>query len=79
MLDIRDHGYPIRAIVPGYVGARNVKWLHHVTASDEESLSHWQRHDYKGFSPSATPETADYSKAQSIQVDTRNYCSALLC
>lgn len=23
----RDHGYPIRVIVPGVVGARNVKWL----------------------------------------------------
>lgn len=23
----RDHGFPIRAIVPGTVGARNVKWL----------------------------------------------------
>lgn len=23
----RDHGYPIRVIVPGIVGARNVKWL----------------------------------------------------
>ena len=23
----RDHGFPIRAVVPGVVGARNVKWL----------------------------------------------------
>lgn len=23
----RDHGYPLRVIVPGVVGARNVKWL----------------------------------------------------
>ncbi len=23
----RDHGFPVRAIVPGVVGARNVKWL----------------------------------------------------
>lgn len=23
----RDHGYPIRVVVPGVVGARNVKWL----------------------------------------------------
>ncbi|XP_076805303.1 sulfite oxidase-like [Clavelina lepadiformis] len=63
----RDHGYPLRVIVPGYVGARNVKWLHQVVASDEESSSHWQRNDYKVFSPSTTFETADYKKAQSIQ------------
>lgn len=23
----RDHGFPVRAVVPGVVGARNVKWL----------------------------------------------------
>lgn len=23
----RDHGYPIRVVAPGIVGARNVKWL----------------------------------------------------
>lgn len=63
----RDHGYPVRAIVPGCVGARNVKWLHQVVASDVESFSFWQRSDYKGFSPSTTFETADYSKATAIQ------------
>ena len=64
----RDHGYPLRAIVPGYVGARNVKWLNQIEASDVESWSHWQRKDYKGFSPSTTFETADYDRAQAIQV-----------
>lgn len=23
----RDHGYPLRVIVPGVIGARSVKWL----------------------------------------------------
>jgi len=23
----RDHGYPVRVIAPGIVGARSVKWL----------------------------------------------------
>lgn len=65
----RDHGYPVRVIVPGCVGARNVKWLHQIVASDVESFSFWQRNDYKGFSPSTTFETADYNKAVSIQVN----------
>ena len=43
----RDHGFPIRAIVPGVVGARNVKWVQRVVVSDEESQSHWQQKDYK--------------------------------
>ena len=31
----RDHGFPVRAIAPGIVGARNVKWLGKVYASKE--------------------------------------------
>uniref|UniRef100_H2ZCZ7 Sulfite oxidase n=1 Tax=Ciona savignyi TaxID=51511 RepID=H2ZCZ7_CIOSA len=63
----RDHGYPVRAIVPGYVGARNVKWLRQITVGSDESTSHWQMNDYKAFSPSTTFETANYKKAPSIQ------------
>lgn len=44
----RDHGFPIRAIVPGVVGARNVKWLGSIRLSAEESSSFWQQNDYKG-------------------------------
>ena len=31
----------------GVVGARNVKWLHKITTSSEESSSPWQQSDYK--------------------------------
>jgi sulfite oxidase len=63
----RDHGYPIRAIAPGIVGARNVKWLGKVAVSSTESSSHWQQYDYKGFCPSVDSDTVDYSKAPAIQ------------
>eukprot|EP00842_Homolaphlyctis_polyrhiza_P002854 jgi/Hompol1/356/HPOL_003107-RA len=63
----RDHGFPVRAVVPGHVAARSVKWLGKISLSDDESPSHWQQRDYKGFSPSATLETSDYSTAKSIQ------------
>lgn len=43
----RDHGFPLRAICPGNVGARQVKWLTRIITSDEESPSHWQRKDYR--------------------------------
>jgi nitrate reductase (NAD(P)H) len=36
-----DHGYPVRLIVPGYVGGRCVKWLHKVWVSDKENDSHY--------------------------------------
>lgn len=63
----RDHGYPIRVIVPGTVGARNVKWLTRIIVADHESDSHWQQNDYKGFSPSTDWDTVDFSKALAIQ------------
>ena len=37
----RDHGFPVRAVVPGVVGARNVKWLTRVEVGGEEE---WGQH-----------------------------------
>ena len=64
----RDHGFPVRAIVPGVVGVRNVKWLARVEVAEEESDSHWQRKDYKGFNASTDWDTVDWSKSEAIQV-----------
>lgn len=63
----KDHGFPIRVIAPGVVGARSVKWLGRILVSEEESTSHWQRNDYKGFSPSVDWDTVDFTKSPAIQ------------
>lgn len=63
----RDHGYPVRAVVPGVVGARNVKWLGRIIVTNVESNSHWQQNDYKGFNPSVDWDTVDFSKSPAIQ------------
>ncbi|XP_036148221.1 sulfite oxidase, mitochondrial isoform X2 [Monomorium pharaonis] len=63
----RDHGFPIRVIVPGVVGARNVKWLSKINVSKDESQSQWQQGDYKGFSPSTDWDNVDFSKSPAIQ------------
>ena len=48
-----DHGWPMRVIVPGYVGVRNVKWLSCVRPSNEEAEGDWQRGvNYKLLPPS---------------------------
>lgn len=32
----RDHGYPLRGVVPGVIGARSVKWLDSINIIAEE-------------------------------------------
>ena len=61
----RDHGYPIRVVVPGHVAARCVKWLKKIVISDEESSTSWQRKDYKCFGPNEVKQ--DWDKYKSIQ------------
>lgn len=63
----RDHGFPLRVVVPGVVGARNVKWLSKIVASKDESPSHWQQNDYKGFSPNIDWHNVDFKSAPAIQ------------
>ncbi|XP_035794444.1 sulfite oxidase-like [Anopheles albimanus] len=63
----RDHGFPVRVIVPGVVGSRNVKWLGRIVVSRDESGSHWQQNDYKSFSPSTDWDTVDFKSAPAIQ------------
>eukprot|EP00455_Lapot_gusevi_P049613 TRINITY_DN706_c0_g1_i4.p1 TRINITY_DN706_c0_g1~~TRINITY_DN706_c0_g1_i4.p1 ORF type:complete len:571 (-),score=135.76 TRINITY_DN706_c0_g1_i4:35-1717(-) len=62
-----DHGFPLRAIVPGTVGARHVKWLGRIKTSPHESGSHWQQKDYKSFTPSVDWGNVDWTSAPAIQ------------
>jgi DMSO/TMAO reductase YedYZ molybdopterin-dependent catalytic subunit len=41
-----DHGYPVRAIVPGHFGMASVKWLTHIHAVREPFRGYWQTSDY---------------------------------
>ncbi len=42
-----EHGRPLRAIVPGYIGARSVKWLSRLVISDRPSPNHYVQSAYK--------------------------------
>jgi len=63
----RDHGYPLRIIVPGRVAARSVKFIKKITVADEESAHTWMQKDYRIPPPYADPSTYDISKAPPIQ------------
>ena len=63
-----DHGYPLRAIAPGIIGARSVKWLSKIILSNEESKSHWQQKDYKHLPPTVNNlNEADFTQIKALQ------------
>jgi sulfite oxidase len=43
------HGAPLRAVVPGYIGARSVKWLAAVTVQERPSDNYFQAKAYRLF------------------------------
>jgi len=49
------HGFPLRALVPGFIGARSVKWLTRVTVAAEPSPNWFQRRSYRLLPAEAGP------------------------
>lgn len=73
----RDHGYPVRAVVPGSAGARNVKWVSRVATSKKESESFWQQHDYKALSPAVDWKTAEAATKTAMSIQEMPVQSAI--
>jgi len=40
-----DHGFPVRLIVPGYIGGRMIKWVTDITIMDTESQDYFHFYD----------------------------------
>jgi sulfite oxidase len=53
-----DHGFPLRTVVPGYIGARSVKWLNKITVSDRPSPNHFVADVYKLLQEGSVQEAA---------------------
>ncbi|MCD2190819.1 sulfite oxidase [Actinomycetospora soli] len=51
------HGAPLRVVVPGYIGARSVKWLQRIEVRDRPSANFFQASTYRLLPPDA-PVTA---------------------
>jgi sulfite oxidase len=41
------HGFPLRAVVPGWIGARSVKWLGRITLRPDPSPNYFQSNAYR--------------------------------
>ncbi len=61
-----EHGFPARTVVPGYLGARSVKWLGDIEVSDRPSENFFHARDYKLFPPDVGPETAKWDQAEPL-------------
>jgi sulfite oxidase len=49
------HGAPLRVVVPGYIGARSVKWLERIEVRSEPWAGHFQRVAYRLVAADETP------------------------
>jgi len=56
-----EHGFPVRLVVPGYIGARSVKWLGEIRVSDKPSDNYFYAHAYRLFPSWEKAGTADRS------------------
>ena len=52
------HGAPLRVVVPGWIGARSVKWVQRITAQLDPSRNYFQATAYRLLPPEADPTTA---------------------
>ncbi|MFI5740504.1 sulfite oxidase [Streptomyces anulatus] len=50
-----DHGYPVRLIVPSWVGIANIKWVGDIEVSAEPLLTPWNTGLYRLFGPGHPP------------------------
>ena len=55
-----EHGFPLRTVVPGWIGARSVKWLGRITAAAEPSANYFQTKAYR------VQRTADPSRPTDV-------------
>ncbi|WP_421845420.1 sulfite oxidase [Mycobacterium sp.] len=53
----RAHGGPVRVVVPGYVGARSVKWVTAITVQNRPATNYFQAYDYRILPPGADADT----------------------
>ena len=73
----RVHGGPVRVVVPGYIGARSVKWITGITVQPVPSRNYFQASDYRILPADMNPDTAAPGEGISLSALPLN-CDILL-
>lgn len=53
-----DHGYPVRVVIPGWIGGRMVKWLETIEVTDKPSENYYHFFDNRIMPPHVDAELA---------------------
>ena len=53
-----DHGYPLRIIIPGWIGGRMIKWVTNITVTEEPSDNYYHFFDNRIMPPHVDAELA---------------------
>ena len=62
-----DHGFPIRVLVPGWVGVANIKWVGRIEVSEQALFSPWNTDSYVLIGPDYKPNPPAKGPALSFQ------------
>jgi len=76
-----DHGYPVRLLMPGYIGGRMIKWLSTISVTAEEGDNHYHVYDNRVFPKSIVTRddvtAAGIWKSGAYTINDRNINSAI--
>lgn len=59
----RAHGFPLRLLVPGLYGIKQVKWIDAIEVSDESHTGYWQKRDWTGDGKVKVISRIDFPKS----------------
>ena len=60
------HGYPLRVLVPGWIGARSVKWLGRINLLEEPSANYFQAKAYRSQRHITADDPRDVSQGVAL-------------
>ena len=61
------HGFPLRAVVPGWIGARSVKWLGRIALLAEPSPNYFQQKAYRVQRVHTPGDPRDVSRGEALE------------